>query len=355
MKRILMAPLNWGLGHATRSIPIIEALLEQGFEPVLASDGQALELLRKEFPQLRSIELPSYHIKYTKNGNLLALGLLVQSQKIQRVAAREQKLVSELVEELKLDGIISDNRFGVYSHKIPSVYITHQLNVPFGIFTAIASKVHHKLISNFNECWVPDYEGQDNLAGRLSFPPPQRITTRYIQPISRFSYKPFVKVYDILVLISGPEPQRSLFEKHMLDHLEGYDGKVLVVRGVVEEEQKRELFNSIEIVNYMLKEELESAILRSEIVISRSGYTTLMDLNALRSKAFFVPTPGQLEQVFLANHMSKQGIAHFSFQKNFSLNKLQESSDRAGFPIKKTSNKSPEKLSFDVFNRECTD
>lgn len=351
MKRILVAPLNWGLGHATRCIPIIESLLEQDFEPVLASDGQALELLKKEFPQLHSLELPSYNIRYTKKGNLLALGLLVQSQKIQRVAAREQKLANELVDELKLDGIISDNRFGVYSHKIPSVYVTHQLNVPFGIFTAMASKVHHKIISNFNECWVPDYEGQDNLAGRLSFPPPKKIKTRYIQPISRFSYKPFVKVYDVLVLISGPEPQRSIFEKNMLVNFEGFDGKVLIVQGVVEQEQKSELFNSIEIVNFMLKEELEAAILRSELVISRSGYTTLMDLNALRSRAFFVPTPGQLEQVFLANHMRKQGIANFSFQKNFNLNKLKESSDSQGFPIKKTSNKNSEKILFDVFNR----
>ncbi|MGB5393023.1 MAG: glycosyltransferase [Lutimonas sp.] len=351
MKRILVAPLNWGLGHATRCIPIIESLLEQDFEPVLASDGQALELLKKEFPQLHSLELPSYNIRYTKKGNLLALGLLVQSQKIQRVAAREQKLANELVDELKLDGIISDNRFGVYSHKIPSVYVTHQLNVPFGIFTAMASKVHHRIISNFNECWVPDYEGQDNLAGRLSFPPPKKIKTRYIQPISRFSYKPFVKVYDVLVLISGPEPQRSIFEKNMLVNFEGFDGKVLIVQGVVEQEQKSELFNSIEIVNFMLKEELEAAILRSELVISRSGYTTLMDLNALRSRAFFVPTPGQLEQVFLANHMRKQGIANFSFQKNFNLNKLKESSDSQGFPIKKTSNKNSEKILFDVFNR----
>jgi uncharacterized protein (TIGR00661 family) len=351
MKRILVAPLNWGLGHATRCIPIVEALLEQGFEPVLASDGQALELLKKEFPQLQSIELTSYNIKYTKNGNLLALGLLVQSQKIQRAAAQEQKFVDELVDEIKLDGIISDNRFGVYSKKVPSVYVTHQLNVPFGIFTAIASKVHHTLISNFNECWVPDYEGKDNLAGRLSFPPPKKIKTRYIQPLSRFSYKPFVKVYDVMVLISGPEPQRSIFERIMLDNLKDYDGKVLVVRGIVEQEQKRELLHSIELVNYMLKEELEAAILRSELVISRSGYTTLMDLNALKSKAFFVPTPGQLEQVFLANHMRKKGIADFSFQKNFTLSKLQESTDTKGFPIKKTSNENSEKLSFDVFNR----
>ncbi len=351
MKRILVAPLNWGLGHATRCIPIVEALLEQGFEPVIASDGQALDLLKKEFPQLQSVELPSYRIRYTKNGNFLAIGLLFQSRKIQRVVAQEQKFVNELVNQIRLDGIISDNRFGVYSKKVPSVYLTHQLNVPFGVFSAIASKVHHKLISNFNECWVPDYEGEDNLAGRLSFPPPKKMKTRYIQPLSRFSYRPFVKVYDILVLISGPEPQRSIFERNMLAKFADYDGKVLVVRGIVEQEQKSELLNSIELVNYMLKEELEAAILRSDFVISRSGYTTIMDLNALKSKAFFVPTPGQLEQVFLANHLRKKGIAHFSFQKNFTLNKLKKSSDTNGFPIKKTSNENSEKLSFDVFYR----
>ncbi|MFD1314941.1 glycosyltransferase [Namhaeicola litoreus] len=350
MKRILVAPLNWGLGHATRCIPVVGALLEQGFEPVLASDGQALELLKKEFPALVSIELPSYHIKYTKNGNLLALGLLGQSQKIRRAAEKEYNCVDKLVAELKLDGIISDNRFGVYSKKVPSVYITHQLNVPFGVFTRMASKIHHKLISKFDECWVPDYEGYDNLAGSLSFPPPKKIQIRYIKPLSRFDYKAFVKVYDILVIISGPEPQRSIFEEKMIEKFKEFDGKVLIVRGILEQDQKREFLDSIEIVNYMLKEELEAAILRSELIISRSGYTTIMDMEALRSKAFFIPTPGQFEQILLAIHLRKRGIANFSFQKNFTLCKLKEGLQTQGFPIKKTSNENAEMLSFDVFN-----
>ena len=154
MKKVIVAPLNWGLGHATRCIPIIYALLQNNFTPIIASDGKALELLQKEFPQLRSLKLPSYSISYGKN---LKRNLLLQFPKILSAVKKERKIIAQIIEkETNIVGIISDNRFGVLNAKIPSVYITHQLTVLSGFTTFFTRKIHQSIIKNFDECWVPD-------------------------------------------------------------------------------------------------------------------------------------------------------------------------------------------------------
>ena len=150
-KNILVAPLNWGLGHATRCIPIINALLENGFNPILASDGSALALLRKEFPQLTSLELPSYNIEYAKKGENFKWKLIKNSPKTIGAILTEKAQIKKWVVEYDLQGIISDNRLGVYSKKVPSVFITHQLIVLSGKTTWISSKLHQFFIAKFNE------------------------------------------------------------------------------------------------------------------------------------------------------------------------------------------------------------
>ena len=156
-QKIIVAPLNWGLGHATRCIPIIKALIETGYKPVIASDGAALQLLKKEFPQLEYIALPSYQIQYGKN---LKTSLLLKTSKITKAARSEYNVVNQYVNNEKdLVGIISDNRFGVYSKKVPSIYLTHQLNVLSGWSTFFTTAMHQSIMGNFNECWVPDEIG----------------------------------------------------------------------------------------------------------------------------------------------------------------------------------------------------
>ena len=177
-KKILVAPLNWGLGHAARCVPLINALIDNEFQPVLASDGPALDFLRKEFPLLKYYELPSYDIEYAKEGSMLKYKLLVQTPKILKAVSKERKVVEEIIEKEDLAGIISDNRFGVRSEKLPSVYITHQLNVLSGSTSTITTSLHKKTISKFDECWIPDDDNKDRLAGDLSkrsnFPIPLR-------------------------------------------------------------------------------------------------------------------------------------------------------------------------------------
>ena len=319
------------MGHATRCIPIINALLKANYEPVLASDGDALLLLQKEFPLLKSVELPSYNIRYPKNGINLRFKLLLQLPAIISSIKKERKIISQLVDKENIAGIISDNRFGVYNKKVPSVYITHQLNVLSGKTTFITSKIHQRFIKKFNECWVPDMEGTPNFSGDLGHLKKHHFNLKYIGILSRFQPKKFEIKYDLLVLLSGPEPQRTLLENKLLLKLKGYKGKILMVRGVLKSASEINAPNNFKIVNYLLANELEEAINQSNLVIARSGYSTVMDLAALGKKAFFIPTPGQFEQEYLAKMLQEKLLVPYAKQDEFNIDKLVNLDKYSGF------------------------
>ena len=330
-KRILVAPLNWGLGHATRCIPIINALIHNDFEPIIASDGAALKLLKKEFSNLQHIELPSYGIEYSKKRKLLKLKLLKQLPNLLKAIKAEKKAVEYIVKSNNIDGIISDNRFGVYSKNVPSVYITHQLNVLSGNTTWLSSKIHQRIIKKFDECWVPDVESSLNLSGRLGHVERPIIATKYLGILSRFNSLETEKTYELIVLLSGPEPQRGILELQLLKQIYDYKGKVLFVKGKIEATQAKEVKHNVTFLNYLTSHELNLAINKSNIVLSRSGYTTILDLAKLGKKVFFIPTPGQFEQEYLAKQLSKKGIAPFCIQNEFTIDKLDVLKDYSGF------------------------
>lgn len=323
-KNILLAPLNWGLGHATRCIPIINELLLNGFTPILASDGNALALLKKEFPNLEHITLPSYNIKYAKKGKFFKLKLVFNIPKLIIAVQKEKKLVNKLVKEKDITGIISDNRFGVYHHSIPSIYITHQLNVLSGVTTKLSSKIHQLIIRKFDECWVPDFKSSTNFSGKLSQAFDSNFSLKYIGILSRFKRKNTPIIYGYLIILSGPEPQRTLLENKLLSELKHTAKKTLFIKGVIESEQKKTITNNITHYNYMTSFELEQAINSSDMVIARSGYTTIMDLAKMNKKAFFIPTPGQFEQIYLAERLQKQRYAPYCKQDDFCIEKLKE-------------------------------
>lgn len=329
-KRILVAPLNWGLGHATRCIPIINALLENGFEPIIASDGTALALLKKEFSKLKTIELPSYNITYSKKGKGLKFKLLKDSPKFLKAIKAEKKLIKKLIAEKNIKGIISDNRFGVYNKTIPSVYITHQLNVLSGISTWFSSKMHQKIIKKFDECWIPDFKNEPSLSGKLGHLKQHNLKVKYIGPLSRFNKVDSDAVYDLMVLLSGPEPQRAILEAKLIKDLNGYNGSILLVKGVIEDEQTCVIKDNITAYNFMKSDELEKAINQSKLILSRSGYTTIMDLSKLEKKAFFIPTPGQFEQEYLATRLDDSGLIPFSSQENFKIDMLNKANKYYG-------------------------
>ena len=319
-----MAPLNWGLGHATRCIPIIEALENNGYTPIIASDGIALQMLQKKFPHLQSLELPSYHIEYAKNGAFFKWKMIKNSPKMIDAILQEKKTIRQWIDEYDIAGIISDNRLGVYSKKIPSVFITHQLNVLTGNTTWISSKVHQHIIKKFNQCWIPDVETKPNLSGKLGHLENPEENIKYIGPLSRLHRKPTDKKYDLMVILSGPEPQRGMLEAQLIQEMEHFKGKVVFIKGKIEPEQKIEQIGNVTYYNFMNTEELENTFNESEIVLCRSGYTTIMDLAQLGKKAFFIPTPGQYEQEYLAKKLKKEGLVPFAKQEDFKIENLLE-------------------------------
>ncbi|WJJ97379.1 glycosyltransferase [Algibacter luteus] len=324
-KRILVAPLNWGLGHATRCIPIINALLQEGFAPIIASDGDSLALLSKEFPNLPTIELPTYNISYSKNGKLFKLKLLKDLPKILKAIKAEKEAVESILKHNDIAGIISDNRLGVRSKKVPSVFITHQLQVLSGNTTWLSTKMHKEIIKKFNTCWVPDVENEEvNLSGILGHVKGFDVNLKYIGPLSRFTKSDTDIKHDLLVLLSGPEPQRSFLETKLLEALKSYSGDVVFVKGVIEKEQTKQVQGHLTIYNFMTSNLLEKTMKESALVLSRSGYTTIMDLTKLNKKAFFIPTPGQFEQEYLAKRLSEMQIAPSCHQDEFKIEKLNE-------------------------------
>ena len=329
-KRILIAPLNWGLGHATRCIPIINALISNNFEPIIASDGVALTLLKKEFPDITTIELPSYNVTYAKNGKYFKLKLLKDSPKLLKAIKAEKKAIKAIVKDYNIDGIISDNRLGVRYKKIPSVFITHQLNVLSGNTTWLSTKMHQKIIEKFDECWVPDTKGDINLSGKLGHSNAFEVPVKYLGPLSRFTNKNVAIKNDLMVLISGPEPQRTLLEEKLLLELKDYNGKVVFVKGIMEDKQTVKVINNMTIYNFMTSTLLEKTINESALIISRSGYTTVMDLAKLCKKAFFIPTPGQFEQEYLAKRLTQMNLVPSCNQDDFTLKNLNVIDDYKG-------------------------
>ncbi len=331
-KNILVAPLNWGLGHATRCIPIINALEENGFTPIIASDGVALALLKKEFQHLTALELPSYNIEYAKKAANFKWKLIKNTPRTLMAMHAENSLVEKWITEYKIHGIISDNRMGVHSKKVPSVFMTHQLTVLSGNTTWLSSKMHQFYIRKFDVCWIPDTNKSINLTGKLGHLEKTNLNIKYIGVLSRLRKFDLPIVYNLMVILSGPEPQRTMLEEKLISELQYYKGRVVFIKGKIEPKQTVEIKNNVTFYNFMQTEQLEKTFNESEIVLCRSGYTTIMDLVKLEKKAFFIPTPGQFEQEFLAERYSKKGILPMAKQEGFKMDAVYSVELYPGFP-----------------------
>ncbi|MBX9784430.1 MAG: glycosyl transferase family 28 [Chitinophagaceae bacterium] len=318
--RILVAPLDWGLGHAARCVPIIGELHLRGCEVALAADGAAAKLLAREFPQLQILQLPGYAIRYGKMGMLPSI--LLQLPRIFRTIKRERKWLDELLKKEHFDVVISDNRPGFWNSRSHCIYITHQLRIQSGISEWIddrLQKLHTRYMNRFHEVWVPDFAGSNNLSGKLSHPVQQMIQPVYMGLLSRLVKKQEEKKYELMILLSGPEPQRTIFESKLLRELKSVSAKVLLVRGLPSATDQSDAGENITVCNHLTASQLEEAIQQSELIICRSGYTTLMDLLKLRSKAVLVPTPGQTEQEYLAFHANKENLFPYIIQQEFTV------------------------------------
>ncbi len=322
--RILVAPLDWGLGHATRCIPIIQELLARDVDVWLAGESPQAELLQQEFPDLPLLPLEGYRVKYARTGIGMLLSIFRQKQKILSVIKKENEWLKKIVAEHEFDAVISDNRYGLYHPDIPSIFITHQLTIksPLGKWTEkIVQKKNYQYINWFTECWVPDTEGSNDLAGILSHPQKKpAVPVCYIGSLSRFriTNEP-VKKSHLLIIVSGPEPQRSIFENKIIQEIAHYPATATIVRGLPGSDSLIPSTGMIKFYNHLPADELNKEMEQAEYIISRSGYSTVMDLVKLKKKSILIPTPGQTEQEYLADYLSKKQIAFCVQQKDFSL------------------------------------
>ncbi len=322
-KVVIVAPLDWGLGHATRCIPIIKKLYALHCKVVIVTSGRPLLLLRKEFPDAVFYDLPSYNIYYQKRGSFL-IKLTIQLQKILAGIAREHRQLRAIIQKEQPDLIISDNRYGVRNKKVYSVFISHQMMIKFPgsrliewIVQLWLERRHRK----FDAVWIPDAEGEPNLSGDLSHAPPLLPNTKFIGLLNRFEKdEPTTEpTNDILCILSGPEPQRSILETQLLQQARSIGRKMVIVQGVSEQKKDVWVNEHIRMVSHAHAKKLHQLILSSQIIISRGGYTTLMDLAPLGKRCIFIPTPGQTEQEYLVQALASKGMCVHMKQKHFKL------------------------------------
>ena len=342
--KVLLAPLNWGLGHASRCVPLVQRLLDEGHEVVLGGDGESLTLLRKHFPKLRYVYLAPLNLRYSK-GQRQVWAILKALPRLIAWVIKDHILLKALLREEHFDQIISDNRFGLYLNRPTTnealtgpttIYITHQLHImlPKGwkLAEPLASYLHARIYTHFDKVWIPDYEDREqSLAGDLSHPRQFKIQNskfkiNYLGPLSRFSlstvnYQLSTVNYDTIAVLSGLEPHRTLLEQELVSRFADKEEKVLIVQGLPNKPNTRIKRGNITIVPYLNDDELASALLGAKHIIARSGYSTIMDLHALgllkksnhqssiiNHQLELLPTPGQPEQEYLATWIAQKAL-----------------------------------------------
>ncbi len=327
-QKVLVCPMDWGIGHASRCVPLIQKLGELGFEVIIAASGRPLEFIRKEYPGTQVIDFPGTPVTYPKNG-WIALKMLRALPRLLFGIWREHYALKTIARQTGASLIISDNRYGCWHATIPSVFMTHQLDiqVPAGFLflKGILKRINYWFIRHYKECWIPDFEAHRGLAGALSHPPKLPGNAFFIGIISRFSIgKQRLHDYqspgfDLLVMLSGPEPQRSILEEKILMQLVNINMQVAMVRGIPESDEAYVLDDRIHVFSHLETAKMQELINQSALVICRSGYSSIMDLVTLGKRAIFIPTPGQTEQEYLARYLMDKKIYFSTTQKDFDL------------------------------------
>lgn len=332
---ILLSPLDWGLGHTTRCIPIIHTLLQLNCDVLIACNSRQKELLIREFPDLFFVPLEGYNVQYGTNKRRTIARIVLQLPKILIKIKREHRWLKKLLRQYRPDLIISDNRFGFYARNIPSYFITHQLAIETGLgkrINTITRLLNYRFIHRFRECWVPDNQGASALAGTLSNPGKLPATpVQYLGPLSRMQLCNSTHIsIPLLIILSGPEPQRSVFEQLLLQALEQVTIATTIVRGLTGKPAPV-VPPHVTLYDHADAATLNSMLCSAEMIISRAGYTTVMDVLKLGKKSILVPTPGQAEQEYIAEWLLEKQLAYTVRQQAFKLQQALEAAQHFDF------------------------
>lgn len=329
-RRILIAPLDWGLGHATRCVPLIQQLQEEGHELILTANGRAEYFLKQSFPELQFVSSPEYSIRYSRYFPMWLM-MLIQSPSLLYNFYKENKWLDKFIAENKIDQIISDNRYGLWSKKIKSIFITHQVMIKCPSSLRFMESPLHRIVkwfmNKYSECWIPDVAGENNLSGDLSHRYSLPENAKYIGWLSRFT-KPAnpeeilqqteKAKYSICFLLSGPEPQRTELENKILSIENFLPKNCILIQGKTEIIAEEKSGNNLFITSHLAQEELRKIILDADLIVCRSGYSSIMDLEILGKDALLIPTPGQSEQEYLADYSQEKGRFSKMSQEEFS-------------------------------------
>ncbi len=330
-KRFLVAPLDWGLGHATRCIPVIRALREFGHETLAAATGPAAQLLAGEFAGIPIVPIVGYSMRYAASPFFLKLKFPFMVAKVYACARREHREIERLVEEHRIDVVISDQRFGCHTKKARSIYISHQLCVlmprAFAPLERLVARELRRAAGAFDQLWIPDMPGDDNLTGDLTRKYPLPSNHRFIGPLSRFGGARSSVAgdgTDLVVMLSGPEPQRSAFERAVLLQLKSFDRRAVVLLGTPGSEARVDAGANVEVLSHLATDATERLLRNAGAIVCRGGYTSIMELVSLGRKAVLVPTAGQSEQEYLCERLARKQRFVVQKQSEFNLNQALE-------------------------------
>jgi UDP-N-acetylglucosamine:LPS N-acetylglucosamine transferase len=295
-KRILVAALDWGMGHTTRLVSLLKLLQNQENQLIFAGNSNQCQFIKAEFPEIELADLSGYEIRLDSKKSTY-WQLFRQRVKFKKAIKAENEWLAKFVTFNKVDLIISDNRYGCYHPKIKSILLTHQLNLQIPYFRQLVNKMLRRRIEKFDVCWVPDTKYR-LLSGELSNAK-LKIPIVYIGILNRFQKLQLPIEFEYLVILSGPEPEKTNFKEEILKQLSVKPSSVCIV--------------GAEVTGYHCHPnptttELAELIAKSHTVISRAGYTTLMEMVDLNKKAILIPTKGQYEQMYLANFVQHPRI-----------------------------------------------
>lgn len=306
-KKVLIAPQHWGLGHVTRTIPVIRYFIRKGYELVLASSGAGSNLLRKEFPELVVYDVPDYGITYPSRN--MFWNMTFQIFKLHKAILLEKIALGKICKEHQIDLVVSNARLGAAQNGIASVIISHHLHIPLGskLIEFISDTWMRFFYLQFNQIWVPDFGGDHNLSGDLAH---QFKSSKhfFIGPLSRFRTMDLPQRFDICFMLSGPEPQRRFFEEKILSQINDLGpAKMILIRGTTTGAVLPKYVN-LEVKDLVTSEELNEIMCSSGLIVCRSGYSTLLDLSVIQKKALLIPTPGQPEQEYLGRGLMAKNL-----------------------------------------------